>query len=161
MNLNKVLNCLGTSVNDPKTASVLEGIGVKNVESIKVPEGEYSEYFVSKADGFSLIFTDEAMFLGKSDQPIGVGPLYFAGIFLYAGGRDGYSPYRGELPFGIHFDLNREDLLKLLGQPSWHQKNNSGGARVDRWDENARYRVHMTYTPDAKPAVVSLHMPNQ
>lgn len=161
MNLNDVLNCLGTPINDPKTASVLRSIGVKDVESIQVPEGEYSEYFVSKADGFSLIFTDEAMFLGKAHQLIGVGPLYFAGIFLYAGDSDGYSRSRGELPFGIRFDLKREDLVNLLGQPTWHQKNNSGGVRADRWDDKACYRIHITYATDTKPEVISLHIPNQ
>lgn len=161
MNLNEVLNCLGTPINNLNTASVLQSIGLKDVESIQLAEGKYSEYFEDKADGFSLIFTDEAMFLGKSHQVIGVGPLYFAGIFLYAGDKDGYSRYRGELPLGIRFDFKRDDLVNLLGQPTWHQKNNSGGIRADRWDDKAHYRVHIAYAPDTKPDVVSLHIPNQ
>ncbi len=160
MNLHEVLNCLGKPVNDLETARILNSIGVENLESIQVQDGKYSEYFISKPEGFSLIFTDEAMFLGKAKQIIGVSPLYFAVIFLYAGGKDGYSSFPGELPAGIRFDLTREDLINLLGEPSWQRQNSTGGAGVDRWDEKSRYRIHITYSPEARPAVISLHMPN-
>lgn len=159
MNLNEVLNCLGQPLNDLETAKVLKSIGVENLESIHVPDGEFSEYFISKSEGFSLIFTDEAMFLGRAHQLIGSGPLYFAGIFLYAGGKDGYSPFSSELPFGIRFSMNREDLVSILGESDWQANNTIGSVGAERWDGKAPYKIHIAYSPEGKPAVITFNIP--
>ncbi len=160
MNTQKVLECLGKPLSDLQTLETLKTIGVDSPESMQVPEGEYSEYFISKPSGFSLIFSDEAMFLGKPHQQVGDGPLYFSGVFFYAGGKDGYSSYTGELPLGITFNSSREQLIKLLGGPSWERQNSRGGAGADRWDDKAKYRIHITYNGEGKPEVISCHIPN-
>ncbi|MDR3614364.1 MAG: hypothetical protein P4L53_12445 [Candidatus Obscuribacterales bacterium] len=38
-------------------------------------------------------------------------------VHLYADGRDGYSQFRGVLPFGLSFQKSRSEIRVLLGEP--------------------------------------------
>ena len=101
------------------------------------------------------------MFLGKKEQPIGQGTLYWTGIFLYSEGEDGYSEFSETMPFGINFEIDREQLISMIGTPSWSRRRPDGSIAADRWDELAAFRIHVTYSKATlKPTIISLDIPD-
>lgn len=145
MKLSQLIDVLGKPVNDEELQNAFsQNTLLNSLQTLKLPGGEYSAYIERPGEGFSLIFTDEAMFLGKAGQTIGSGPLYFTGIFLYAEGKDNYSQYKGDLPLQIHFEKTRDDFVKNFGEPDWQRKRPDGSIAADRWTNIIRiaYTLH-------------------
>ena len=58
-------------------------------------------------------------------------------IFLYSEARNGYSQYKGELPFGLTFLLNRQKIESILGLPDI---SGGGGSKIS-------INYYVKYTP--------------
>lgn len=134
-------------------------------QELSLGDDEYRAYIELPKDGFSIIFTDASYFLGKGDSVIGKGDLFYSGIFFHSEGRDGYSEYKADLPFGLLFSDTRPDVLKKLGVQSW-QRLAKDGVRVisDRWDRlpDVLYRLHVTYDKETgKISIISASIPDQ
>lgn len=136
----------------------LRKLGIEPREELLLPDGEYDAYVERPASGFSFIFTDEAMFLGKADQAIGTGRLFFTGVFLYAEGVDGYSQYSHELPEGLDFSDRPSSLRRRLGEPECSRWID-GAVRADRWLLEGR-KLHVSYSDKGQIRVVSYFAPN-
>jgi hypothetical protein len=85
-------------------------------------------------------------------------------IFLYAEGRDGYRQYRGNMPHGLAFDVDREASRRMLGQPS----DTGGGEAVPLygtaapWDlySYPTYSIHIEFGARGQcPSLVTLSTP--
>jgi hypothetical protein len=66
-----------------------------------------------KAEGVSFLAKETPKRRGalkRGGRPV-------SSIFFYTDGRDGYSGFRGELPYSIHFGDSSESVLAKLGQP--------------------------------------------
>ncbi len=158
MNLEKFIRLIGKSASDEELTNAVSIVDVNLKKELQLPDGEYRAYIECPKSGFSLVFTDKAVFLGKTQQSIGIGDLYFSGIFLYAEGKDGYSKFQGDLPNGLSFDSTNEELVRKLGTPSWERSRPDGSKAADRWDDLADYRIHITYSKESgKPVVISLN----
>ena len=161
MDVNLIIPHLGESISAPALAGVLTNYGIDVKQEVNLPDGEYRDYVERPAEGFSLVFTDEAIFFGRGEQQIGAGPMYFSGIFLYMEGKDGYSQYQGPIPFGLDFTQGHDELVALLGTPSWQRLRDDGTIAADRWDEKAEFRIHVTYSlKNGKPLLISLQRPD-
>ncbi|WP_370981218.1 hypothetical protein [Agaribacterium sp. ZY112] len=159
MNLDELLPLLGRSVVDSQLNSFLSVLSDGLVRGLALPSGEYRTYYENRSDGYSLVFTDEAMFLGREDQGIGTGSLYLSGIFLYSEGKDDYSEYAGSMPNGIRFDATQSDIAKVLGEASWSRERRDKSIAAERWDTFFDYRLHITYSKNTCcPVVVSLNI---
>lgn len=126
---------------------------------------EYRAYIERPLNGFCLVFTDESYFFGYDNAAIGSGNLYFSGAFFYSEGKDNYTEYDKDLPFGLSFKDVRQDVLAKLGQQSW-QRLAKDGKRViaDRWDAlpNVPYRLHVTYDGQTgKISILSASIPDK
>lgn len=154
MNLEHLFKCIGQTSNDENLVRELLVAGVDLSEGLDLPEGEYRTYVERPENGFSLVFTDEAMFLGKASQAVGLGELFMSGVFLYAEGKDGYSQYKGSLPLNLSFDVTSEILSKNFGDSSWNRTRPDGSIAADRWDNVADYRIHITYSKSSKKAMI-------
>ncbi|WP_447927010.1 hypothetical protein [Vreelandella sp. EE27] len=157
MEIENLLGCLGDAVSSRQLNSILQKEGIDLSSDLILPDSEYRTYIERPAKGYSLVFTDEAVFLGITNQPIGKSALYLSGVFLYGEGKDGYTQFNGKLPIGLSFSANQEDIKTMLGNPSWNRKRSDGSVAAERWDNIADYRVHITYTkPTSKPVLISL-----
>jgi hypothetical protein len=159
MEIEDLLTCLGQSELDQRLIGILQEIGIDLPNELSLPEGEYRAYIERPNEGYSLVFTDEAMFLGKGNQAIGKGALYLSGIFLYAEGKDGYLQFEGELPMKLSFSNMREDIIEELGKATWNRARADGSIAAERWDTAADFRIHITYSKStSKPVLISLNI---
>lgn len=128
-------------------------------KEVKLESGLFTAHLKRMNEGVSYTFTDEAMFLRKSDQPLAEGPLYLSGVFFYADGKDGFAAYEGDLPEGLNFSFTREEILQRLGK-STHQRLRDDDTVVgDRWVRE-KYSLSVTYPKNStRPVLVSLFIP--
>lgn len=161
MELDAMIRHFGEPVSMPGLVAYFAGIGVDLNDELVLPEGEFDAYVERPQEGYCAVFTDETMFLGLGNQSLGEGPLYLSGVFLYAGGKDGYDKYTGQLPFGMTFLRVRDEILTTLGPPSWQNQRDDGTVLAERWDNKAEFRIHITYSrTTGMPSVISLSRPN-
>jgi len=162
MDVGKLKLLLGRPVTDGELEEYMSSQAIDVSNELVLKSGDFNAYIERPKLGFSLIFTDESMFLGKEDQPIGKGPLFFVGVFFYSEGKDGYSQYSGDLPGDIKFSDHRGDVVAKMGEPSWQRKRRADGSiAADRWDFSD-YRVHVTYSKaNYCPTIISMDVPNQ
>lgn len=71
-------------------------------------------------------------------------------VHLYAEGHQGSSGFRGRIPCGLRFNMSREEVRELLGQPDSHS---DGGIETflgayPPWDSfrRAYFELHVEYT---------------
>lgn len=158
MKIKELLDCLGEPETSEKLKKILHEIDVDLSSELVLSEGEYRAYIERPSEGYSLVFTDEAIFLGKENQAIGNGELYLSGVFLYAKDKDGYSQFNQALPMSLSFSAKKADLHEKLGMPSWDRKRIDGSVAAERWDEVADYRIHITYSKiSEEPVLISLN----
>ena len=171
MNTQELLRCLGLVASDKNLVKQMDKLGIDLRSELFLEKDEYGSYDGSDAyierpsDGYCLLFSDEAEFLGKGDQAIGVGELYFSTVFFYSEGKDEYSQYKDELPFELSFEDRREDVVHKLGEQSW-QRLAQDGERVisDRWDNllSVSHRLHVSYYKDTgKISIISATIPDK
>lgn len=112
---------------------LLDLLGVKE-EGLINPFGTETGHrnVVRKDLGVQLDFEDIGLSVDIPYHDIGDGPWLLKQVVFWSGKRNEWHPYSGGLPYGVRFDMTREDLLSLLSLPqSGHQIN---GVRVsDRW----------------------------
>lgn len=160
-----LLNLFGSPASDQTLLSYMADNKIFINDELLLENGRYRAYIERPDEGFSLVFTDEAYFLGKDNQPVGVGELFYSGIFFHSEGKDNYKEYKSNLPFHLSFSDTRINVLDKLGEQSW-QRLAKDGTRVisDRWDhlQNTSYRLHITYDKNTeKISIVSASIPDK
>lgn len=171
MTTDELLSYLGLPGSNQKLIEYMGTLGVDLQNEMFLERDEYGSfdgfdaYIERPNEGYCLVFTDEAEFLGKGDQPAGIGELYFSTVFFYSEGKDNYSEYKEELPFGLTFRDTREDVIDKLGDESW-QRRAQDGKRVisNRWDKlpNVPYRLHVTYSKETGMiSIISATIPDK
>lgn len=164
MRIDELLKFLGKPITDKELIEYFSKNDIDIFTEVKLEAGEYSTYLERKNDGYSLVFTDEGMFLNKPEQTFGEGKIYFSGVFLYAEGKNGYSQSQGYIPYTINFLDSRDDILKKMGAPSWTRKKKDGTIAADRWDNLDAFgkRIHITYSKATpSPVVISIGIPDK
>ncbi|WP_154668335.1 hypothetical protein [Pseudoduganella violaceinigra] len=132
----ELLSLLGSSVNDHRLVEYFSPKGIDLLSALLLDEGEFTAYLQCKADGISFVFTDEAMFLQQDDQPIGLGPLYFSGFFLYSEGKEGFRRFTGQLPKALSFSDTQLNVQKKFARTADFRTLRDDGTVVrERWDE--------------------------
>lgn len=138
---NKILPFLGRSNKDKSFINFLCDEKIINNGIINLPlydeDGEPldedSLYIEKKDDGICLILKDESSFLKKMDQPILGEKLFFSAIFFYNDGVEGYNKFDKILPLNLSFDMSRNEILILLGDPIESKYNKEEILISDKW----------------------------
>jgi len=123
-------------------------------------EGDYRTYIEYPDQGYCLIFTDEAMFLGIEHQPLGVGSLFLSGVFFYSEGLDGYSQFTGSLPEGLTFQNNSKSIKVSLGEVEWDRHSANGELISERW-KYGKFKFHVTYNNSGTIKLISISEPDK
>ncbi|WP_436307258.1 MULTISPECIES: hypothetical protein [unclassified Variovorax] len=158
MNVASLMPNFGSTLNSVPLLEALRELSIEPSEEGSLPDGDYIAYVERPSAGVSFVFTDEAMLLGKGEQAIGTGALFFTGIFFYAEGVDGYSQYGHELPGGLDFSDRPSSLRRRLGEPEWSRWLD-GSVLTDRWQLDGR-KLHVSYSDDGQTRVVTYFVPN-
>jgi len=165
MDTKLLLEFFGCSASNKELEQYMSELSISLADELSLSDGQYRAYIERPKDGYCLIFTDEAYFLGKPNHQIGAGELFYAGIFFHSEGKDGYSQYQGSLPFGLLFSDTRADVINKLGEQSWQRLARDDDRVIsDRWDalESVSFRLHVTYDKDSgKISVVSASVPDE
>lgn len=118
------------ALSEPLDAELIQEL-LKSVDldkkKIKVKRGESSVAIESEKNGVILNFSQA----NSSQYPEGT--LLLSAFHAMANGAQGHQQFRGELPQGLRFDMNRKSVSKLLGKPSW----SSADFSLDRWDSKS------------------------
>ena len=73
-------------------------------------------------------------------------------IQLHSDGHEGYAGFRGEIPYGLSFDMRRDAVRSVLGKPTESGENQSIAflGNKNAWDRFlARgYSIHVEYNED-------------
>lgn len=160
MDLSLIISIMGKPIGDANVKNVLSSIFVNVDKDVDLASEDFRVYVERPEEGFSLIFTDEAHFLNKSGQSIGVGERYFTGMFLYSEGKDGYTEFKYPLPKNLSFANTRDEVLQKLGNPSWSRSRPDGSVVADRWDMSD-HRMNLTYSKNSNQiTILSLIIPD-
>lgn len=154
----EALKYLGYSIKDNELVSFMLSHEIDIYSESRLASGSYRTYIKRERSGFCLMFTDEAMFKSLQGKNIGVGPLFFTGIFFYAEGKDGYSEYKESLPDNIKFSDSRSELQNKLCISMWERERDDGSIIAERWDF-AAYSIHATYAKKMETPTVILRVP--
>lgn len=127
-----------------KTAKECKGF---DLSKLKLPSGEYTAYTEYKKEGYSLAFTDEAMFL-KNDTPLRKGELYLSAAFFYKDKVDKYKQYKGKLPFNLDFSMDYKEVVKVLNQEDFKRQRADKKVAMARWDSLASYIVFISFNKE-------------
>ncbi|ASK56567.1 hypothetical protein CEQ48_18140 [Vibrio tarriae] len=160
-----LLSLMEKASGDSKLKSGFDILNLSLPKDLALNDDEYRAYVEYPEFGLCIIFTDESYFAGKASLPIGSGKLFYSGLFFHSEGKDGYSEYKGKLPFGLLFTDTRQDVVNKLGQQSW-QRLARDKQRVisDRWDDlpDVPYRLHITYNKDTgRISIISVNIPDK
>lgn len=160
MDASALIPHLGHSVASVAVRSAFKMFGIDLSSELVLPEGEFHAYVELPTAGLAFVFSDEAMFLGIGDQPSGMGPLHFGGVFYYAGGIDGYSRYAHALPWGLLLSDDADAARRKFGAPEFERLDDSGKPVGHRWSVDGR-RLHITYAQHTGAiAVVAFSVPD-
>ena len=151
---------LGHVVTSEAVRIAFSAVGVDVAREAVLPRDDYRTYIERSPDGLAFVFTDEAWFLGIGERPIGLGPVYFSGIFYYAQDKDGYSQYRFRLPHGLRFSDGSGQAKTVLGDPEWSRRGEDDRLISERWTVGTR-KIHLTYGNDGEIELVSYSVPDR
>ncbi|MEJ2046127.1 MAG: hypothetical protein P8X74_19220 [Reinekea sp.] len=161
MNASDLCKYLGEKVSLPEFKDFLSQNSVELPTELDLPEGEYNAYIERPDEGYSMVFTDEAVFLGNLSSGLADGELFFSGVFLYSEGKDGYKQFEGIMPQGLNFNSLSKDFISSFGKADWVRKRTDGSVAAERWDNVTDYRIHITYDKTTGcPSVISLNKPD-
>jgi hypothetical protein len=105
---------LDKSSDHPEIQIILSALAVAPP---KLKKGDVDSYADAKSLGVYLTFRDEGNLRNDPQVAIGEGALILIAIGYQTSGVAGYTTYSGSLPFGITFQMQRQDVHSLLGPP--------------------------------------------
>ena len=126
-------------------------LSAKNIRELGTDHVNLSE------KGLSLAFQSRARFEDSRGQPLGEGPYVLAAMFYYPNGGTDLSAYAGPAPFVSEPVRNREEALRLYGEPS---RTESDDDEID-WDQwgRAGRQLRASYREDLTIDTVSVSVP--
>jgi hypothetical protein len=149
MKLLDVIHYIGKPLSFDGLCSLLIDNNINIQDEIVIPKDEYSINVDRISEGYSLIFNDEADFLGIANQAIGVGEPYLTGFFVYSSYKDGYGSYSGELPFSLSVNHSRDDICSVLGDPNIKNSKETG-KKFDKWQFDNGHVLYVAYYNEYK-----------
>lgn len=159
--MNDLLRHLGRRADDPSLLQLLADNSISAQDELELPAGEFNAYIERPAQGYALVFTDEAVFRGDIHAPIGIGPLCLSGIFIYLTNIDEYKEFGGSLPFDLPKPLNRDVLGRAFGGSDWRAATGNGHLAAERWDIGTDRRIQASYQQDGhQVSVLSVSQPD-
>lgn len=125
MDLTLFFQALDKSHTSPEGVRLLEALGITEKDFEKNPMNTTQRrLYESKEKGILLNYTDEPCRLNIPDAPVGKGPWVLDQLSFWSGKGKSltkketpFTPYPGELPYGLNFDMLRPDVSAFLGTP--------------------------------------------
>lgn len=160
MIIDEAVRYLGQNVNQQaEVISFLSGFSIDVKRALEVEDGFDGDgiykddgdlYLENLSEGFCfLLKTENSLFESKKNLPLSEGDYYFTTIFLYADEKDGYSEYKGDLPYGFRFSDTNDVISKKIGVSA-----DFVNEHIERWDNLNGIRLSLSAMVDNKPKIV-------
>ncbi|KRB03394.1 hypothetical protein [Lysobacter sp. Root690] len=121
-------------------ARLLETLGLAEADLQPDPLDEVGgRVYEDKSRALQLEYQDEGRRREIAYHDIGEGPWVLVQVFLRSAVA-GAEAYPGPLPYGLHFDMSKQQLAQLLGAPD------SSDPYVETWQKDG-HRVLVNYEP--------------
>ena len=141
-NINIISN-LGKSLDAEEIKELLRVFDLDKVK-VKIKRDENDAAIESENYGVVLDFK-------RSDNKAAAeGVLVLLAMQAMAEGVQGHSEFKGDLPFSLKFDFNRDKVKKTLGVANW----SSPMFPIDRWNKEG-YQIVVEFRDDSPAATVS------
>lgn len=113
--INKVINLLGLSPEDQAVSLLLD----EHKISERPQYEEAPMQWLSKEDeGFILKFDEKLGYERNYGHSLGSGTMVLSGLRVHGPlNTNGFAPYQGKLPCGLHFSQNFDEINRVLGTP--------------------------------------------
>jgi hypothetical protein len=145
LDVRKLLPLLGAAVTDRSIIDAFLELHVDLRSDLVVTDGTSHADIERKPDGIGFSFRNDV----REDRV-----YVLEGIFLYAGGKDGYAEFEGVIPTGISFTSSRDDIVRLLGPADWRRRRSDESVAAERWEMAPRF-MHVTYSRETmRPRVI-------
>lgn len=148
--LNSLISLLGREIHDTYLLDKLMYFGAK--VPISTEEILDNHYLELKSAGISFAFEKEDEARHPLPYSVTSGALILTSVNAYGASEPGYTPFAGDLPGGITFDMSRAAVAKRLGKPDW----SSPMFPVDRWHATD-HRLIVDFLKES--SVVSIELP--
>ena len=123
-----LISLLGRTADDPLVKEALEKFGI--TKTPRLDRGRTVAYAVNEKKGVDFTFEDERM-LELPLREYEEGALVLVNVRFYAEGVEEYRQFRGEMPYGLEFDMGLKEATALIGKKP--AKEDSDLA-IERWD---------------------------
>jgi hypothetical protein len=97
----------------------------------KIGGNTYDPYIEVKKQGLHLIFVYSGDLSEKGITAKSPGTYVFNWLDIYLTKQDGFSPYKGPLPFGLAAQMNQSQVRQFLGAPKYTFADEKWIANVD------------------------------
>jgi hypothetical protein len=137
----------------PKDKSVDAYLNILGIE--ERPEfDENPEEWLSKLEqGYILMFRAKHGYTRLYGATNATGDMIFNGIRLHGPlNTNGFQPYLGKLPFGIHFEQSPDEIKKTLGTPDFEDEAGTS-KRTLLWYSFKELQIGIVFTADEKDCV--------
>lgn len=111
----ELIRLAGRPVDDPALQDFL-----LRIEALPLPALPSDEFFVAHCDvarGFELQFQDAAKIRHAAAEGRPARTLLLIGGYFHAEGHEGFTGFRGHLPFGVTWQDSVDTLRSRLGEP--------------------------------------------
>jgi hypothetical protein len=116
-----------------------------------------TDYVNLSEKGLSLAFQSRTRFEGSRGTPRGEGPYVLSGMFYYPHGGTDLGTYTGPAPFASEGIRNRDDALRVYGDPSRTEEDDDE-IEWDQWGKDGR-QLRASYREDLQIDTVSISVP--
>ncbi|QDI02513.1 hypothetical protein E4A48_01285 [Xanthomonas cerealis pv. cerealis] len=143
----KFIAAIDKSLGSASGSVIREAFQIKEFDLRPIIEGVIGEKeFVNKSLGIQLEFEDAGLREPSAYHDVGEGPWILTHA-VFRAGLNGSPRYRGEIPYGVRFELSRQQIKEFLGEPS------TSNIVADVWDKGS-HRLVVNY--DVKSQEVKL-----
>jgi hypothetical protein len=115
INAIEMMNFLGNSSIHEPFDDYLDANSIK--KRPKIGGNTYDPYIEVKKQGLHLVFVYSGELQKKGLIAKSPGTYLFNWLYIYLIKQDGFSPYKGPLPFGLSQQMIQQQVRALLGQP--------------------------------------------
>jgi hypothetical protein len=142
-NAKNLLLLLNKPSTDAEVQALLNAIKLQTAK-LRIKRGESDVAIESKEFGIVLNFKHAGDALNFPE-----GTLILSTIHAMSKGTEGHQQFDGALVSDLSFDMKREDVKRILGNPDW----SSPMLAIDRW-ERPGYQIVVQFHEDRKPATI-------
>ena len=143
--IEEIINLFGQSPDDQALELQLTKLNINERPKF---DGNPSEWVGKEKDGYLLMFRAKHGYEDSYGATNAIGNMILNGVRLFsADNKDGYSEYKGKLPFCIYLNKKPDELKEILGQPDFEDETGTP-KRTFIWNNIQNVEIGVVFNRD-------------